>query len=190
MFNPFVTRTPRIVLTGVCLGAAACLAVAASLPAAGTGSPSISTTAATVEIGGTITIHGTGCEPNGDAITHEVLDYGTSSQNYFGTDYPIATDASGSFTVTRTIDATQGLAEGSVITIVGSCPFAPEAPTLGPITVTVGPQVTTTVTPSTAPDSTATTSVSTVPVSQTNPTVPQPVAVPAVPQAAQPSLTG
>ncbi len=200
MFNPFITRTPRIVLTGMGLGAAACLAVAASMPAAATGSPSISTTAATVEIGGAITIHGTGCEPNGDAILHEALDYGTPSQNYFGTDYPIATDASGSFTVTRTIYATTpGLAEGSVITIVGSCPFDPEAPTLGPITVTVGPPATTTVPPSTAPETSAPTTTvagSTLPITEAVPTtVPAPatappVAAPAAPQAAQPSYTG
>ncbi len=144
--------------------------------------PAITVDSPTVELGGTITINGTGCEANGDAIVHEFTGWGTPSENLVGTDYPIATDATGAFTVHHTISSNQGFADGTVITIVGQCPFAENAPSLGPVTVTVGPAQTSSTTTSTTAAPTSTTA---------TPTTAPPVVAPiAKPVPAAPPFTG
>lgn len=161
-------------------------ATVTSLTASAVPTPTISTTASHVAPNGTITINGTGCEPNGDATVDLGTGVGTPSENFWGNIYPIHTDANGAFTVQYTL--TNDLADGTVITLIGQCPFTETGAHFAPITIVVETPSTTTspaTTETTGPATTTPASPTTVAVAPAHT-----AAVPAQPVQAHPTYTG
>ncbi len=175
-------RITRRLAHALAVTATLCIAVAGPMSATAATTPAITTTSAYVAANGTITVNGTGCEANGDAIVNLATGVGTPQEDVWGGIYPISTDSTGSFTASYTLR--NDLADGTVITLIGQCPFAEAAPHFAPITVTVGQP----------PTSTSTTSTTTPPASTEAPTTTAPAPVdpakPAGAVAAAPHYTG
>ena len=192
MKTPMHKRFRTTAILSVALCAASVTAVVVPPVALAQGSPAITTTSPTVTPTGTITIHGTECEANGDATVDLGTGVGTPSEDFWGNIYPIATDANGAFTATYDISS-KALAVGTVITIIGQCPFTEGGVNFGPITVTVQAAVTTTVPSTSVPSTTVPHASTTMPRSTTTARatmVPHKVAPVAKAQPKAPTFTG